>query len=32
MLVLGAVVGSALAGQSMRVMNVMEKREVKGVV
>ncbi|GIK06722.1 hypothetical protein Aspvir_002372 [Aspergillus viridinutans] len=31
-LVLGAVVGSALAGQSTRVTNLMEKREVKGVV
>ncbi|EAW19955.1 putative nucleotide-sugar transporter [Aspergillus fischeri NRRL 181] len=31
-LVLGAVVGSAFAGQSMRVTNVTEMREVKGVV
>ncbi|KAF7183572.1 hypothetical protein CNMCM7691_003851 [Aspergillus felis] len=32
MLVLSAVVGSALAGQSTRVTNMMEKREVKGMV
>ncbi|GFF23754.1 UDP-galactose transporter [Aspergillus udagawae] len=31
-LVLGAVVGSALAGQSTRVTNLLEKRQVKGVV
>ncbi|RLL93554.1 hypothetical protein CFD26_101569 [Aspergillus turcosus] len=31
-LVLGAVVGSAFAGQSTRVTSLMEKREVKGVV